>query len=257
VIVTINDVWAVDTKVILELNKPKPAGPKFKVAKTLKNEVLAGKMRYLEFEAEEPLVLKPGQYVSVKVSATRINCYSVAGQSSPTKFNLLVDTTPGGPGSKFFEALKEGDVMTYLGPFGIFTLRADESADNLLFLATGSGFAPLKIMIEHLLRVEKTTKQISLYLGLNDCEDIFMQDYLESLTKEFSNFKCQIAVCNKSTKWNGATGFITPLVKNDFPDASKCAVYICGNKFMINDVTKILTANGCPKDRIYFEKYDA
>ena len=222
----------------------------------MKAEILAGKIHYFEFEAEKPLVLKPGQYVSVKVSSTRINCYSVAGQSSPTKFNLLVDSTPGGPGSKFFEALKEGDVITYLGPFGAFTLKPDDGADTLLFMATGSGLAPLKLMFEYLLRVEKTKKNLVLYLGLNNCEDVFMEEYFASLAKEFSNFKYNIAVCNESAKWKGATGFITPLVKNDFPDASKCAAYLCGNKFMINDVTKVLMANGCPAERIYFEKYD-
>ncbi|OGC68336.1 hypothetical protein A2364_02755 [candidate division WWE3 bacterium RIFOXYB1_FULL_43_12] len=257
VIVTTNDVWAVDTKVILEAGKAKPAGPKFKVAKTLKTEVLAGKIHYFEFEADEPLILKPGQYISVKVSSTRINCYSVAGQTAPNKFNLLVDSSPGGPGSKFFEALKEGDVITYLGPFGTFTLKPDDGADSILFMATGSGLAPLKLMFEHLLKVEKTKKNIVLYLGLNNCEDVFMEEYFESLSKEFPNFKYNIAVCNKSTKWKGATGFITPLVKKDFPDAGKCSAYLCGNKFMIKDVAKVLTDAGCPTDRIYFEKYDA
>ena len=148
-------------------------------------------------------------------------------------------------------------MITYLGPFGKFTLKPDDGADSLLFMATGSGLAPLKLMFEHLLRVEKTTKNIVLYLGLNNCEDVFMEDYFAALSKEFSNFKYNISVCNKSTKWKGATGFITPLVQKDFPDASKCSAYLCGNKFMISDVTKVLTDAGCPKDRIYFEKYDA
>lgn len=256
VIVTLNDVWAVDTKVILEPNKPRPVGPKFKVATTLKTDVLAGKIRYFEFEAEQPLILQPGQYISVKVSSTRINCYSVAGQTTPTKFNLLIDTTPGGPGSKFFEALKLGDKITYLGPFGTFTLKPNDGGETILFLATGSGLAPLKNMFENLLRVNKAKQNMVLYLGLNNYEDIFMKDYLDALSAEFPNFKYQIAVFNKNTKWKGATGFITPLVKKDFPDASKCSVYMCGNKFMIGDATKILTDNGCPKERIYFEKYD-
>lgn len=257
VIITMNDVWAIDTKVILELNRPKPQGPKFKVAKTVKVELLAGKTWCYQFEAEEPLVLQPGQYISVKVSSTRLNCYSVAGQLSPTRFQLLVDTTPGGPGSKFFEALKEGDIITYLGPFGKFTLKQDGDAETLLFLATGTGIAPLKTMIEHLLRVKKTKQKIVLYLGINKCEDIFMKDYLDSLAKEFSNFKYQIAVAYKNSKWNGFTGFITALVKNDFPDASKCSAYLCGNKYMIDDVTKVLIEKGCPSERIYSEKYDA
>ncbi len=254
VIVSINNVWAVDTKVILEPNKPKPVGPKFSVATTIKADLLAGKIRYFEFESEQPVVIPPGQYLSVKVSSTRINCYSVAGQSAPNRFNLLVDTTPGGPGSKFFESLKANDKITYLGPFGSFSLKEDEGVETMLFLATGSGLAPLKSMIEYLLNVKKVKQNMVLYLGLTNYEDIFMKDYLDSLMEKFPNFKYKIVVYNKNVKWKGPAGFITTLVKADFPDASKCAVYMCGNKFMIKDATKILTDNGCPEKRIYFEK---
>jgi acetyl coenzyme A synthetase (ADP forming)-like protein len=254
VIVSINNVWAVDPKVILESDKPSPVGPRFNVATTLKADLLAGKIRYFEFETEQPLIIRPGQYLSVKVSSTRINCYSVAGQGAPNKFNLLVDTTPGGPGSRFFESLKVNDKITYLGPFGAFTLKTDDGAKNLLFLATGSGLAPLKSMIEHCLYVSKVKQNIILYLGLNNYTDMFMKDYLDSLVSEFPNFKYKIAVCNKCREWKGYTGFITSLIKEDFPDAKECAAYMCGNKFMVNDATKILTNNGCPPQRIYFEK---
>jgi len=254
IIVSINDVWAVDPKVILAPNKPKPVGPKFKVAETLKTDLLGGKIRYFEFETETPLVVQPGQYVSVKVSSTRINCYSVAGQTSPTRFNLLVDSTPGGPGSKFFEGLKVGDKVTYLGPFGTFTLKPDDGAETMLFLATGSGFAPLKNMIEYSLNVAKTKQNICLYIGLNNFEEIFMKDYFDSLCVKFPNFKYKFVICNECDKWSGPKGFITTQLKSDFPDTSKCAAYMCGNKFMISDATKILTDNGCPTDQIYFEK---
>jgi acetyltransferase len=254
VIVSINDVWAVDTKVVLEPNKPRLIGPRFNVATTLKVDLLAGKTRYFEFETEQPLVIQPGQYLSVKVSATRINCYSVAGQTSPTRFNLLVDTTPGGPGSKFFEALKANDKITYIGPFGTFALKPDDGAETLLFLATGSGLAPLKSMIEYSLNVGKVKQNIILYIGLNNYEDIFMKNYLDALSVKFTNFKYKIAIYNESNKWKGPTGFITTLVKEDYPDASKCSAYMCGNKFMISDATKILVDNGCPAQRIYFEK---
>jgi NAD(P)H-flavin reductase len=256
VIISMNDVWAVDTKVILEQNKQMSAGPKFNIATTLKADLLAGKVSYFEFEAEKPLTIQPGQYISVKVSSTRINCYSIAGQPFPTRFNLLVDSTPGGPGSKFFEALKVNDKITYLGPFGTFCLNLKDKVKTYLFLATGTGVAPLKTMIEYLLNVKKVKQNIVLYIGLTNCEDIFMEDYFDSLTEKFHNFKYKIAIFNKSDTWTGPEGFITTLLKEDFPDASKCSAYLCGNKFMIADSTKILLDNGCSEQRIYFEKYD-
>jgi len=255
VIINKDDVWAVDTKVLLRENKQMPQGPKFKTAQALKVERLTEKMRFFEFESEEPISVIPGQYISVKVSDTRVNCYSIAGFQSPNVFNLLVDTAPGGPGSQFFDGLKVGDKMTFLGPFGTFTLKPNESVDNMLFFATGCGTAPLKYMIESALEEGNDNRKVKLYLGVNDFCDIFFKDYFGDLAKKYSNFTYEMAVNNPDPNWNGPTGFITELVRKDFPDASKCSAYLCGNKFMIEDVSKLLTDNGCPSERIYTEKY--
>lgn len=254
VIININDVWAVDTKVILRENEQMPQGPNFKTAKVLKAENLTEKMHFFQFETEEPFNAIPGQYLSVKVSDTRVNCYSVAGLEAPNKFNLLVDSTPGGPGSKFFESLRVGDKMTFLGPFGSFILRTEDDVDNILFFATGCGTAPLKYMIESALEINKD-KKIKLYLGVNDFCDVFFEDYFGDLQKRYENFSFEIAVNNPNPNWSGPTGFITDLVKKDFTDTSRCSAYLCGNKFMIEDVSNLLSERGCPKERIYTEKY--
>lgn len=254
-VVTMNDVWALDTKVVLKKDVKVQAGPKFKVATTLSANNLAGKVSYFEFESEEPIEVKPGQYLSVKVSDTRINCYSVAGKPSPTKFNLLVDSTPGGPGSKFFESLKEGDKMTFLGPFGNFILEPQDGVETLLFMATGVGLAPLKYMIESALSDDRFKQNIKLYTGFNNYEDIFLKDYFDDLAQKDSRFSHEIAVNNPHPDWKGAAGFITELVKRDYADTSKCAAYLCGNKYMIADITNLMVERGCPKERVYMEKY--
>jgi len=255
VIININDVWAVDTKVLLRENKQMPQGPNFKTAKVLKAENLTEKMHFFQFESEEAFDVIPGQYLSVKVSDARVNCYSVAGFEAPNKFNLLVDSTPGGPGSKFFESLKVGDKMTFLGPFGNFKLKPNEDVENMLFFATGCGTAPLKYMIESALQEGKKDRKIKLYLGVNNFCDVFFKDYFNDLVKKYENFSYEIAVNNPDPKWEGPTGFVTELVKKDFPDASKCSAYLCGNKFMVEDVSKVLIERGCPEERIYTEKY--
>lgn len=255
VIININDVWAVDTKVILRQNKQMPQGPNFKFAKVLKTENLTPKMHYFEFESDEELKVIPGQYLSVKVSDMRVNCYSVAGFKNPNRFNLLVDSTPGGPGSKFFESLKVGDRMTFLGPFGNFTLKQNEEVENMLFFGTGCGTAPLKYMIESALKEDKKDRKIKLYLGVNNFCDVFFKDYFEDLQKQHENFSYEIAVNNPDSKWNGPTGYITELFKKDFPDASKCSAYLCGNKYMVEGVSKALLERGCQEERIYTEKY--
>ncbi len=196
-----------------------------------------------------------GQYLSVKVASDAIRSYSIATRNGKSNFDLLVDTRPGGPGSKFFENLKVGDKIAYLGPFGIFTFKEDDKADELLFLATGSGISATRCMIDVALLENNFKKPITLYFGLTTSEEIFWKDHFEELSKRYPNFKYKIALFKPDESWKGATGFITELVKNDYPDAGKCAAYLCGHRAMISDAADLLLKNGCPKDRIYTERF--
>jgi ferredoxin-NADP reductase len=79
----------------------------------------------------------------------------LAGKIDDQHFSLFVDIKPGGPGSQYFKALKPGDTISYIGPFGTFAFRENDGAQNLLFLGTGSGLSPLKCMIEDALENRK------------------------------------------------------------------------------------------------------
>jgi NAD(P)H-flavin reductase/succinyl-CoA synthetase beta subunit len=256
VIVTHNDVWAVDTKILLAAPTPHlPAGPKFHTATVISNTVLSAKFHYLEFQSEDPLVYQPGQYISVKVAPTRINSYSVAGQTDEHHFSLLVDTSPGGPGSKFFENVKAEDKLAYLGPFGIFTLKPDDGSQHLLFLGTGTGCSPLRSIMEAALKNPAVTAPIDFYFGLRYSSDVFWQDYFQKLSSEHPNFHFNLVLSKPDESWHGQAGHITEILDKQIPDASGCSAYLCGNQKMIDESTQILLAHNCPKDRIYTEKF--
>ena len=255
--VTQNDVWAVDGKVVFGQAAPKPIAStvsRFKVAEAIECKTLAGKYHSFILKTDPALVFKPGQYVSIKVADTRINSYSIADHESAENFGLLIDTNPGGPGSKYFENLKVGDKISYLGPFGIFTYKED-GAKNLLFLGTGSGVSPLRCIIDDLLKVQKVQTPITLYLGLRFPSDVFWKEYFENLEKEYPNFHYVLAISKPDETWTGKTGHITDLVAQDFPDASECSAYLCGNKLMVEETTNILLSHNCKKERIYSEKF--
>ncbi len=256
VIIDLNHVWAVDTKVLLAEDKTLhlPIST-FKLAGCLNHKLLASKFNQYDFESEQPLKLAPGQYINVRVAPNTIRAYSVATQPDPTHFSLLVDTRPGGLGSQFFENLKPGDVITYMGPFGQFVFEPGDGAQDLLFLATGSGISAIRCMIEAALFKHKITKPIRLYYGLTHEGEIFWQDYWEGLQDKYPNFSYQICLCNPQGKWEGPTGFITKLIEQDYPDASRCSAYMCGHKNMLEDSIKLLTRLGCPKERIYYERF--
>jgi len=254
-IVTLNNVWAVDVKVVLTEGESRAiTPPKFCIATTISHTILAVKFHYFVFETEVPFTYQPGQYVNVKISQQRINCYSIAGNDGPNRFALLIDTKPGGIGSKFFENLKTGDKITYLGPFGVFKFKPDDGSKKILFLGTGSGIAPLRSIVDELLK-NKVQKPIYFYFGLRFSSDIFWHDYFQKQAEANPNFKYKLVLSRPDDAWQGASGHVTDLIKTDFPDASECAAYLCGNKQMIEEATILLLAQGCLKERIYAEKF--
>lgn len=254
--VTLNGVWALDTKVILKDGITKTINsPQFKSATTIFHKILAGNFHHFVFKPDTPFTYLPGQYISVKVADQRINAYSIAGKVDGNLFELLVDISPGGPGSKFFENLKVGERIAYLGPFGIFTLKPDDGAEHLLFLGTGSGCTPLKCMVEAALLENKLNKPITFYFGLRYQNDIFWQQYFESLSKKYPNFKYKLCLSKPNINCPYETGHVTDLFKRDFKDTSRCSAYLCGNKTMIEEARQILTNSGCPSSRIYTEQF--
>jgi acetyltransferase len=256
VIVTQNDVWAVDVKIILTGTAiKKSAAPKFHTATLINSKVLASKFHYFEFESEEPLIYKPGQYISVKVAPNRINSYSIAGGNGQPTFSLLVDTSPGGPGSKFFENLKPEDKVAYMGPFGTFTFKEDDGAKRLLFLGTGSGCSPLRAILESVLNNPNINIPIHFYFGLRYTSDVFWKDYFEKLASEHPNFHFTLVLSKPDESWQGQVGHITEALQKDIPDASDSSAYLCGNPKMVEETSNILKNNKCSEKNIYTEKF--
>ncbi|OGH10213.1 MAG: hypothetical protein A2152_02115 [Candidatus Levybacteria bacterium RBG_16_35_6] len=228
---------------------------KFKNATVISHSMLASNFHYFNFQTENPFTYKPGQYISVRVSDQRVNSYSIAGHAGTYRLNVLVDTSPGGPGSKFFENLKIDDKISYLGPFGTFTLKPEDEKKTILFLGTGSGCSPLKCILESAL-VEKNYKnEMVLYFGLRHQNDVFWQEHFRKLAKKYPNFKFKLVLSKPDETWQGQVGHITNYLKKDFPNAANCTAYICGNKQMIDEATDILLSKGCPKEKIYSERF--
>lgn len=255
-IVTLNDAWAVDCKVILPAGENKIiALPQFKIAQILTHQILTSTYHYFEFTLAEPLKFLAGQYITVKVADNKINAYSITTHSGDNNFSLLVDIKPAGAGSHFFTNLKVGDKISFLGPFGKFTLNLKDGSKRILFLGTGSGVAPLRCQIESALKEKNCKLPITLYLGLLTNKDLFWQDIFQKLADEYANFQFKIAIHDAQWGYTGNTGFITELLKTDLVNGNEVSAYLCGNKNMIADVTNILLEKGCPKERVYTEKF--
>jgi NAD(P)H-flavin reductase len=227
-------------------------------ARVSRIHTLTHDVREIELTLEEPgeIHFAPGQFVSFEIErpgfpfpATRP--YSIA--SSPTRrdvIELVLNRVPGGPGSEYLFGLREGDMTTFRGPVGTFTLR--DNHRDLLFVATGTGIAPFRSMLWSLADTS-SLRPITLYWGLRSERDLYYQDELANLGRRLPHFSFATTLSRPSGAWQGAVGRVSPLIENQISDVSNLDVFLCGNAAMIHDVRGILRTRGlCP---IHTEQY--
>jgi CDP-4-dehydro-6-deoxyglucose reductase len=216
-------------------------------------------VRELELALVEPkdLSFKPGQFISFEVPkegfpAPAVRPYSIA--SSPAqqdRVTLVFNLVAGGPGSTCLYGLRVGDRATFKGPAGSFYLKDDGTRD-LLFVATGTGIAPIRSMV--LAQLERGTSQaVTLLWGLRSQRDLYYQEEFQSLARQHPRFSFVTTLSKPETGWTGAAGRVTALVQDRITSVRNLAVYLCGHGGMIREVTALLQAQGlCP---IYREKW--
>lgn len=207
--------------------------------------------------APAEISFKAGQFVSFEVVHPTFNRpvtrpYSIASPPQQRDgITLLLNLIPGGPGSTYLFSLKEGDHAQFKGPTGGFYLRDDATRD-LLFVATGTGIAPIRSMLFD--RLEGgPSRAVTLFWGLRSERDLYYQDELETLARRHANFTFLTTLSRPEGSWKGQTGRVTRLVDERIASVDNLAVYLCGNSGMIQDVSAIINRRGlCP---IYREKY--
>ena len=216
-------------------------------------------VRQIDLQLVEPaeISFKAGQFVSFEVPDLRTGRtvtrpYSIASSPSSTqRISLLLNLVPQGPGSAYLFGLQEGDRTTFSGPAGNFYLREDPTRD-LLFVATGTGFAPFRSML-HANAERAQPARISLYWGLRSQRDLYYQDELARISRDIPGGSSVITLSRPEPGWDGPSGRVTSLVEREIHDVKRLAVYLCGNSGMITEVTRIIQSKGlCP---IFREKY--
>lgn len=216
-------------------------------------------VREIELRLLDPpeLAFKAGQFISFEVIHPGLKKpvtrpYSIASPPSQSKIlTLLLNLILEGPGSTYLFSLREGDPTQFSGPAGTFYLRDDSSRD-VLFVATGTGIAPIRSMIFDLVG-RGESRRISLFWGLRSQRDLYYQDELEALSRTHPGFSSITTLSRPEQGWTGPSGRVTRLVEERISTVKNLAGYLCGDSGMIKDVTAIIHKRGlCP---IYREKY--
>jgi CDP-4-dehydro-6-deoxyglucose reductase len=216
----------------------------------------------LQLPANERLQYLAGQYVELLLRDGSRRSYSMAGAPHlAEKIELHIRHMPGG---KFTDALfgatqpvvKERDILRFEGPLGTFFLREDSEAP-MVFVASGTGFAPIKAIIEHAV-FKGVRRPMTLYWGGRRPRDLYMNALCEQWARELPDFRYIPVVSDALPEdgWTGRDGFVHRAVMQDFPDLSGHQVYACGAPIVV-DSARLDFAGQCglPEDQFFADAF--
>ena len=192
------------------------------------------------------MMFAAGQYVDFLLKDRKRRSYSIATPPSAEgviSLELHIRHTPGGLFTdQVFSTLKEGDLLRFEGPLGTFYLRED-SDKPIVLLASGTGFAPIKAMIEHAIH-RNITRPMTLYWGCRSLRDLYMHELPQQWQTELRHFRYVpvLSEAQPEDHWTGRTGFVHRAVMEDFPDLSGHQVYACGVPVMVEAARRDFTA---------------
>jgi ferredoxin-NADP reductase len=229
----------------------------------LRTQPLSALTRHLEFEVKgvARFGFVAGQWLSFKTNKPDgeeiTRAYSIASSpSEDNRFALCLNRVQDGFMSNFLCDMKEGAEIRCQGPFGDFILRPP--LRDTIFIATGTGIAPLRSMLHWLLAdpARHQDKQFWLVFGNRTEKDIYYHDEFLALAGKHANFHYLPTLSRGGPEWQGLRGYVQEHVPAIVQGRTDMHAYICGLDKMIKSNRELLKGLGWDRKSILYEKYD-
>lgn len=233
----------------------------------ISKQQLAQTVYLLQFSTDQApdFSFQAGQYIIAHIpqpSGTPLRrLYSIASPPSQKKsIELLIEAVPNGIGSTHITNLQEDDTITLQGPAGLFTIK--DPNKQSIFLATGTGIAPMRSILKQLLSSQQKSPQTSspkyqLFWGLKYYADVYLFEELQQMAEEHPSFSFTICLSREKhldmieyiPRTFFCTGRMNPPIDNAYH------YYICGSRHVVEDVKNDIFEKGVPKEQVHFEKF--
>ena len=238
--------------------------------KDLVTKTLPCRVEKLEKRADDVMVVKiklptnerlqflAGQYIDFFLKDGKSRSYSLANPPhDDALLELHIRHVPGGLFTdQLFSTAKERDILRLKGPLGSFFIRED-SDKPMIFVAGGTGFAPIKGMLEHAFAAHMD-RQMVLYWGVRSLKDLYMAEVPQLWQRERPNFSFipVLSSPEPGDQWQARTGFVHEAVLADFPDLSGYQVYACGAPVMVDSARAAFhQQRGLPEDEFFADSF--
>src|SRR6185369_2365964 len=169
---------------------------------------------------------------------------------------LHIRLVPGGLFTEqVFTTMKAKDILRFNGPHGGFFLRED-SEKPIIFLAGGTGFAPIKAIVEHAI-AEECLRPMVIYWGAKARVDLYQHALPEQWAAAHAHIGYVPVLSEPAAAdaWSGRSGFVHQAVLADFPDLSGHQVYACGSPAMIDAAKRDFIAQGLPEEEFFYDAF--
>ncbi|WP_395699232.1 CDP-6-deoxy-delta-3,4-glucoseen reductase [Aquabacterium sp.] len=215
----------------------------------------------LQLPANQRFQYHAGQYIEFILRNGARRSYSMANAPGrlmdPPAIELHLRHMPGGQFTDHvFGAMKEKEILRMEGPFGSFYLRED-SNKPIVLLASGTGFAPIKAIIERL-QDSGSTRPAVLYWGCRRRADLYRDDWAREAAATMPNLRYVpvLSEARAEDDWRGRVGFVHEVVMADLPDLSGHQVYACGAPVMVEAAQRDFVARcGLPADEFHADAF--
>ena len=207
---------------------------------------------YLKLPASERLQFLAGQYIDILLKDDKPRSFSLANAPHDDEFlQLHIRNIPGGTFTRHvFNEMKERDILRFKGPLGTFFLHED-SDKPIVLVASGTGFAPVKSIIEHALYTG-IQRPIHLYWGGRKPDDLYLLDK----AREWETCGVKFTPVISDEAWSGRTGFVHQAVLEDYRDLSGHQVYVCGAPIVVEAAHRdFTTLRGLPQEEFFSDAF--
>jgi CDP-4-dehydro-6-deoxyglucose reductase, E3 len=211
----------------------------------------------LELPKTERLQFLAGQYIDILMKDGKRRSFSLANAPhEDQELELHIRYYEGGLFSEYaFKDLKDKALLRIEGPLGQFTLH--ESDRPIIMIAGGTGFAPVKSLVEHSLEINDT-RPLHIYWGARTETDLYFDDVVKQWAIDHAHitYNPVLSETENIKGWKGKTGFVHDAVLEDYADLSGHDIYACGPPPMVNAVVESFPKQGLNRERLFSDSFE-